>query len=207
MLRFTPTAWGKLLHLRDAGRTEVGGFGIAASHDLLLIEDLRLVRQTCTGVSVKFNDVAVADFFDEQVDQGRQPEQFGRVWIHTHPGDSPAPSWTDEETFSRCFGQSEWAVMFILAQGGQTYARLRFNVGPGGAIEIPVQVDFQRVFPAADPEGWDREYINNVSAPLAQQAVERNYPWGEQADFLDEWRDYSGFEENFHHGGRDDFER
>ena len=36
-LRFTPTAWAKLLFLRDYGDTEVGGFGIAASDDLLLV--------------------------------------------------------------------------------------------------------------------------------------------------------------------------
>ena len=30
-LRFSPTAWAKLLYLRDFGRTEVGGFGIATS--------------------------------------------------------------------------------------------------------------------------------------------------------------------------------
>ena len=27
--------------------------------------------------------------------------------------------------------------MFILAKGGQTRARLRFNTGPGGEIELP----------------------------------------------------------------------
>ena len=34
-LRFTPTAWAKLLFLRDYGETEVGAFGIAAIDDLL----------------------------------------------------------------------------------------------------------------------------------------------------------------------------
>ena len=29
ILRFSPTAWAKLLFLRDYGPTEVGGFGIA----------------------------------------------------------------------------------------------------------------------------------------------------------------------------------
>ncbi len=43
-LRFSPTAWAKLLFLRDYGDTEVGGFGISASHDLLLINDIQLVQ-------------------------------------------------------------------------------------------------------------------------------------------------------------------
>ena len=62
---------------------------------------------------------------------GLPPERFARIWVHTHPGKSPHPSITDEETFQRCFGNSDWAVMFILARGGQSYARLRLNAGPG----------------------------------------------------------------------------
>ena len=36
-LRFSPYAWGKLLFLRDRGETEIGGFGLAAADDPLLI--------------------------------------------------------------------------------------------------------------------------------------------------------------------------
>ena len=68
-LRFTPWAWAKLLFLRDLGETEVGGFGISSESDLLLIEDIQMVRQRCTSVTVQFDDAAVADFFDEMVDR------------------------------------------------------------------------------------------------------------------------------------------
>ena len=81
--------------------------------------------------SVAFDDEAVADFFDHQVDAGRKPEQFARIWLHSHPGDSPQPSTVDEETFERVFGRCQWAVMFVVGRSGKTYARLRFSVGPG----------------------------------------------------------------------------
>src|SRR5688572_2775875 len=68
-LRLTPYAWAKLLTLRDAGPTEIGGFGISAPGDPLLVEDVCLVKQRCDWASVTFDDAAVADFFDEQVDQ------------------------------------------------------------------------------------------------------------------------------------------
>src|SRR5688572_5243805 len=90
-LRLTPYAWAKLLRLRDLGNTEVGGFGISAAHDLLLVEDVCLIRQRCSQVTVEFEDVAVADYFDRQVDRGMKPEQFARIWIHTHPGNSSDP--------------------------------------------------------------------------------------------------------------------
>ena len=161
-LRFSPTAWAKLLYLRDSGDSEVGGFGISAGDDLLHVEDVQLVRQVCTGISVAFDDAAVADFFDRQVDMGRRPENFGRLWLHTHPGNSPEPSGTDEETFARVFGRTEWSLMFILARGGQSYARLRFHVGPGGDVDLPVRVDYSRPFAASDHVAWQEEYLANV---------------------------------------------
>jgi proteasome lid subunit RPN8/RPN11 len=157
-LRFSPTAWAKLLFLRDRGPTEVGGFGIAPAADLLYVEDIRLVEQTCTSISVAFDDSAVAEFFDEQIDAGRRPEQFGRLWFHTHPGHSAQPSHVDEETFRRVFGPCDWRIMCILARGGETYCRLGFRAGPGGAFEIPVQVDFRRTFAGSDFDAWAGEY-------------------------------------------------
>ena len=83
------------------------------------------------------------------------PEQFARIWLHTHPGDSAEPSGIDEETFDRVFGRCDWAIMFILARGGQTYCRLRMTarhrrsqtVGSCQPISmsmtIPVAVDYE----------------------------------------------------------------
>jgi hypothetical protein len=167
-LRFSPTAWAKLLFLRDLGQTEVGGFGITPPDNPLFVTEFEVVRQRCSPVTVQFDDEAVADFFDQQVDHGRQPSQFARIWIHTHPANSPEPSWTDEGTFSRVFGRSDWAVMFILARGGQTYSRLRFNVGPGGSLEIPVNVDYSRPFAGSNEQGWNQEYLANVTPDMAR---------------------------------------
>ena len=196
MLRFSPTAWAKLLYLRDYGDTEVGGFGIAASDDLLLIEDVQLVQQDCSLAHVAFDDESVADFFDQQVDSGRRPSQFARIWVHTHPGDCPRPSTTDEETFARVFGGTDWAVMFILARQGQTYARLQFNVGPHGTLTIPVDVDYGQPFAGSDIDGWEQEYQANVRVSTPSLMTRRGTWFGEDNDSLgtgiappDEWYD------------------
>lgn len=162
VLRFTPAAWAKLEFFRDRGQTEIGGFGIAAPGDLLRIEEFITVRQATTCVSVAFDDAAVADFFEAQVDAGRKPQQFSRIWLHSHPGDSPTPSGTDERTFADVFGRCDWAVMFVLAQGGETYARLRFSVGPGGDVLIPTEVDSTPPFAGSDHAAWTIEYERNI---------------------------------------------
>jgi hypothetical protein len=126
VLRYTPTAWAKLLFLRDQGDTEIGGFGM-----------------------------------------GRIPEQFARIWIHTHPGDSARPSRTDEETFARVFGRCDWAVMAILARGGATSARLRFNHGPQADVAIRTSVDYRRAFGGSDHAQWAAEYTACVRPDVA----------------------------------------
>jgi len=167
--------------LRDRGPTEVGAFGISHPEDLLLVDDLRLVRQCCSAISVLFDDLAVAEFFDQQVDEGRSPRQFGRIWIHTHPGDCPLPSGTDESTFDRVFGKVEWALMFILARAGQSYAQLRFNVGPSGEAELPTSVDFAQPFAGSSFDAWEAEYLSSVEQQptlrTAKRLAESEFGW------------------------------
>jgi proteasome lid subunit RPN8/RPN11 len=202
VLRFSPTAWAKLLFLRDAGDTEIGGFGISAQEDLLLIEAIELVAQSCTWSHVAFDDEAVADLFDRQIAAGRKPAEFARIWIHTHPGRSPEPSGTDEATFARVFGRSDWALMFILARGGQSYARLRFNLGPGADILLPVDVDYGCPFAGSDSDAWQAEYRANVRVPppvvkTIVSAVHKKSAVDEQVlddGWRDAWEEYADFD-------------
>ena len=161
-LRFSPTAWAKLLCLRDLGPTEVGGYGITDAGDLLNVRDFVLVPQHCNEVFVAFDDTAVAEFFDDQIDEGRPPEQFGRIWIHTHPGESAQPSSVDVETFHRVFGRCDWAVMFILARGGQTFAQLYWRSGGPASIPLAVEIDFTPPFEGSDVDAWEEEYLHRV---------------------------------------------
>jgi hypothetical protein len=161
-LTFAPLAWLKLQFFCHAGDTEIGGFGIASKKDLLYVSDFRTVRQRVTSVSVQFEDEAVADFFDRNVDEGLRVEQFSRIWMHTHPGESVEPSGRDEDTFEHTFGRCDWSLMFILGRTGRTYARMGFAAGPGGQLVLPTTVDW-----AAWPE-WLLENPGRLEAELAQ---------------------------------------
>ena len=187
-LRFTPYAWAKLVWFRDHGDTEIGGFGItpapAPGENLLLIEDFVPVTQQASAVSVEFDDAAVADFFDQQVDAGRRPEQFLRVWLHTHPGDSAEPSFVDEETFERVFGRCDWAIMAIVGRGGQTYGRLRFGVGPGGEGKVHVEVDYGVAFAGSDHAAWEAEY----DATVHRQALPFEFGPADEASMFEDPR-------------------
>ncbi len=180
-LRFSPYAWAKLLYLRDRGDSEIGGFGLSSEEDPLAVVDVLTVNQRCTPVTVAFDDGAVADLFDELVDQGIPPHRFGRIWIHTHPGQCPLPSSTDEATFERAFGRTDWSVMAIVARGGESYARLAFHVGPGGTLKIPVRVDYRQPFDASNEDAWEQEYLAHVAI---QQSLA--LPMDSYGPFLDD---------------------
>jgi hypothetical protein len=203
-LTFAPLAFLKLQYFCHAGPTEVGGFGIAAAADPLYVEDFVTVDQRVTPTAVRFDDNAVADFFDACVDRGLPVERFGRLWCHTHPGASVAPSLTDEETFARCFGRCDWSVMFILGRTGRTSARLAFRAGPGAELELSAAVDWA-AWPAclaakpgaweARVDEWQAEYAAHVHpvpearVPFALLTMHEagpdwwdEYPWDRELD-------------------------
>jgi hypothetical protein len=193
-LTFAPLAFLKLQFFCHIGNTEIGGFGISSEDDPLYIEDFVTVRQKVSAVTVSFDDTAVADFFDHCVDQGISPSRCGRVWLHTHPGDSVVPSSTDNETFDRVFGRCDWSVMFILDRAGNIYARLSFSGGPGASLDLPVEVDWS-VWPEllasrsgtleAHVQEWREEYAANIETlpeprfftSAAYTFLFADYPW------------------------------
>jgi len=178
-LRFSPTAWGKLLFLRDIGSTEVGGFGITLKDDPLYVYDFMLIEQESSAASVDFKDEDVANFAMDMAEAGLEPMEFMRIWIHTHPHMSAAPSATDEETFNRAFGGCDWAVMAIVSKTGDRYCRIQLNNGPvsGVYIKIPIEVDFTSYnFHASSTENWKKQYENKVTKKSFVYSGRGNYP-------------------------------
>jgi hypothetical protein len=83
--------------------------------------------------------------------------------------------------------------MLIVARGGQSYARLQFGVGPGGAIEIPVEVDYGVEFIATDWSAWQAEYDACVVAATSAMLPAGGLP---DDDAVSGWsHDEDGFEE------------
>jgi len=62
-------------------------------------------------------------------------------------------------------------VMFVVAQGGKTYARLRFNVGPGGQVLLPVCVDYSLPFGPSDQKAWESEYQTNIKVASVSRSL------------------------------------
>ena len=89
--------------------------------------------------------------------------------------------------FERVFGRSDWAVMFILARTGQTYARLIFNVGPTVEYEIPVKRDYSHAFAGCDPERWEYEYLGHVHPQQNSRLHQSAYDQAAEFDWEEDW--------------------
>jgi hypothetical protein len=178
-LRFNPLAWLKYVFLCHAFNFEVGSFGISkspAQDDLLYVEELHIIAQTSSSAHTEFDDNALAEFFEIMTIDRKIPlEQCSRLWFHTHPEMSADPSGTDENTFATKFDGTEWAVMGIFSKRNDSYARLKYNKGPGIERELDWEVDWAR-FPEvalqfASGEGqrtlqaqWRAEVAEKVNA-------------------------------------------
>ncbi len=140
------------MFLRDLGPTEVGGFGISAKDDLLLIEDICLVRQRCSSVTVQFDDVAVADFFDEMVDRGLPPERFARMGELLITVINGRMRW---QRFGRGHSDESTGSTSATRRGRES----RADVG------LPDGWGLERWRPRGLPSGWGRDWWRRRGLP------------------------------------------
>ena len=175
-LRFTADAMQRLVVARDLYAREVGCMGLCDPEDPLLVTDLQFVKQFGSGGSVEFDDESLHRHVAEMARQGVSPEQYFRVWIHTHPGSSPHPSSRDEDTFRKVYGHAPWGVMAILSQTGATYCRFQGEVrlASGRTLgrttqEIPLAVDYMVSTNAVDVPS----FIDTIKPNLCEEPA-----WG-----------------------------
>lgn len=156
-LKFTVYAWAKIEYWLTQS-TEISGFAVSAPDDPLLIVDLIVPAQECTLVSTEIDGDSLAELMESGVTTN--------IWIHTHPNMSAQPSGQDEKTWMDEIGCQSWAIMAIVSQTGDAYARLRVQHGPVAATqELSIVVDWSAACPAIDPAMWESELADCVSEP------------------------------------------
>ena len=171
VLRFSPKAWAKFNWFRDRGSTEIAGFGLSRLDDPLYVIDFVTVLQEAAAATFEFDDDALNNHLMDMVEQGWQPAECMRIWLHSHPkgwDGKPKPSPHDEEVFQRCFGKCDWSVMCILGDRNAAYGRLYISAAAGHlamSCDLKVEIDYTGGFDGVsveDVEAWEAEYVKNV---------------------------------------------
>lgn len=200
----------KLQYMLYAGDTEIGCMGITDDSDPLYVLDIVLPLQLCTLVHNVFDSDSLAAYcIDQEAYQSRKPDNYFRIWVHTHPNMSAEPSTVDERTFSTIFGDYPWGVMCIISKTQSTYARLLSKAKPFPLeMKLPVSVDWEAlpdfvdgdVDAAARQQSWFLEYKANV--------IEREYqPPAEAAGYYNKSYTGPGQREQFLLPGEKGYER
>jgi hypothetical protein len=76
--------------------------------------------------------------------------------------------------------------MFILAKGGETYARLKFGCGPGAELLVPVAIAWDAPFAASDDAAWEQEYERCVRSMMPPRFPDHRLLSSEDLTFLEE---------------------
>lgn len=125
---FHQEPWLKLCALSQEGYNELAGFGISAADDPLEIEDFVLVKHFATAATFEFCPDAMGKHMEDMAARGISPDRCLKIYIHTHPHESPTPSQTDWNEFEDFSENSDFTVMFIMARGGACHCTLRLRM-------------------------------------------------------------------------------
>jgi hypothetical protein len=175
-------AYYKMVYLANRFPTECGGWGVADDPDApLRINSIQLTEQRASAASIKFDAADINRWKDEKVAEGKDFEQFGRVWVHTHPGNTVHPSSDDVESFesivrhqvstnelaAAILPASEipnlpepWAIMVIVGTQGALHAEIGF-IWHGEFMRHIIQISSK--WDDTTTTGWDAAYEANVS--------------------------------------------
>lgn len=101
---------------------EVSLMGISASEeDIGFITDFVCIPQEASMALTEPTDEGFAKHWEDMlIDRDISIIRCARFWAHTHPGTSPEPSSTDNDTFKKWYNDSDFGVMYILADGNDS---------------------------------------------------------------------------------------
>ena len=162
-LTLTAFAYQKLCYWEAMSRKEeVSCFGISTrKEEPLRVSELFMPAQEVTANSTDPTEEGLADMFDILLGAGLEPNQFARIWIHTHPFKSE-PSTKDFATCREVFGECDWFIMLIKGNDGFT-CYMYSMTGVPVRNKLAVGIDYCNPgLPTKIVQGWTDTFQNNV---------------------------------------------
>jgi len=109
-------------------KREVAAYGLCY-RNTLHVYDLFIPKQEGAMAEVDMDPNDLAQFQGDLIARGGHPRDALRVWLHTHPMESPQPSGTDMATWRETFSSYDYAVMGIMGNTGKVYFRIATGLG------------------------------------------------------------------------------
>jgi proteasome lid subunit RPN8/RPN11 len=134
-LTLTLPVYAQLQWLLRHTPNEVAGFGVTTNPDRpLYVDQFVMPRQEISPAYVEMDGESVGELLEKAFDEGLEPWQVNRIWVHTHPSGINEPSNKDEQTFGTEFGKCDYAIMLIFPKptsankfSPKPYCRIRYT--------------------------------------------------------------------------------
>lgn len=134
-------AWLKLCLIRNTKKGQETAFwGVTDPDNPMYVTDIECVKHYGRHSYVEFDDEALMDWTMQMAGQGIYADRCRRVWIHTHPGNSAAPSSVDWNTMNRLSAGAPYMIMLIVAMDNSTTCHMQSQLSCGdGSEHAPIR--------------------------------------------------------------------
>jgi proteasome lid subunit RPN8/RPN11 len=180
---------------------EVSLYGITESNSLV-IKDFWIPYQFGTAVTTEFDEEKKVEEVDKLIQKGLDPNNFLKIWVHTHPKMSPNPSGTDIQTFKTKFNNLNWSIRLILGQNKQMTVKYQQNSPIPLELDLKTEIDFSNFkgFGIEEQTALLLELAEKVQKPIASISkfnhdnnfdylIEDKYRRNFKDFDIDDWRD------------------
>ena len=142
---------------------EIGGLGLVRVLDdglRLLVEDILIVEQACSGGSCDLDDQGIATLLLELIERGVDPSRLN-LWWHSHAKMPAFFSRTDLHTLETSFPSADWVLGIVTNHRGELVNRLH--------IQRPISIRLLNVPIALQLPFDNEELVEKVVSEIARK--------------------------------------
>ncbi len=159
-LNFTPQAWEQMQQYLRLSTYEISGFGRVQELDgRFLCDDIVIFKQEVSAGHTELDDLALAQFHEEVTAAGQKPQEYGRLWWHSHAKGSLYFSQTDWNTI--CYLARPYAFGIVGNQSGGV--KVAYSQKPYNNHMLPAMV--------IDDVKCDVSYQSEASYELCREEI------------------------------------
>ena len=123
-IKFENLAYKKLLFYVNNCDIEISGYGKSrVEGNEIIIEDIGLIKQECTGTNTDIDDEATMLFFQEKMRGGEDVKKWN-VWWHSHVDFGVFWSTTDEKTAAEMSSGGDYLISIVANKKGDYLGRI-----------------------------------------------------------------------------------
>jgi predicted RNA-binding Zn-ribbon protein involved in translation (DUF1610 family) len=178
-IKFENEAYKKLLFYVNNCDVEISGYGKSrVEKDEIIVEDVIIIKQKCTGTQTDIDDKATFEFFKERLDAGEDVKSWN-VWWHSHVNMGVFWSATDENTAKNLSSGGNYLISIVANKRGEYLGRVDIFPKNNSPFEIKIPLHEKIDIPGTSIALEPTEVTKERSEEIKNQIKELNKELGD----------------------------